>query len=34
MIDTVSALAELAAWADAVAGIRTRTGRKQPDLVC
>lgn len=33
-MSTDLALAELAAWADAVAGIRTRTGRKQPDLVC
>ena len=33
-MSTDLALAELAAWADAVAGIRKRTGRKQPDLVC
>ena len=33
-MSTDLALAELAAWADAVAGIQTRTGRKQPDLVC
>ena len=33
-MSTDLALAELAAWADAVAGIRTRTGRKHPDLVC